>query len=322
MIAGCERAKQPVQPTDEITEVAIQLNWFPEVEHGGVYQALAETDYTRAGLKVDVRPGGRATPIAPELSMGRCQFAILNADDVVLYRAAGVPVVALLAAAQQHPRCILIRADAGVANFEDLAGRTLQCQAGRAYLKFLQARGVLDDVRLVPYSGSISAMLTDPTIAVQGYVNAEPLLAQQQGVDVTTLLVRELGWNPYSSVLVTTESMIADRPEVVRRFVAATAAGWTNYLKNPTLGNAAILRANPTGMTEEAVRYGAEVFNSLAKTEDDSPLGSMTRQRWQTLIEQLESLKLIDPGQVDAEDCYDGRYLEMELTTKHTNDTK
>ncbi len=307
-LVGCGRGPVP----DDSTNVVIQLNWFPEVEHGGVYQAAAEGLYAADGLSVDVRPGGRATPIAPELSMGRAQFAILNADDVVLYRAAGVPVVAVLAAAQNHPRCIMTRADAGVATFDDLAGMTLQCQAGRGYLEFLKARGLLDEVQLVPYSGSVASMLTDPKVAVQAYLNAEPLLARQQGVEVTTLMLSDLGWNPYSSVLVTTESMIANRPEVVRQFVQATAAGWQHYLTDPTTGNAAILKANPTGMTEEAVRYGAEIFKTLAVV-DDASLGSMRPERWETLVGQIETLKLIEPGQVDARACYTMEFLTTDL---------
>ena len=85
------------------TSVAVQLNWYPESEHGGVYQALADGTYADAGLEVEIRPGGRATPVAPELELGRVQFAFANADDVVVYRRQGMDIVAVLAAMQDNP---------------------------------------------------------------------------------------------------------------------------------------------------------------------------------------------------------------------------
>lgn len=122
------------------TTVLVQLNWYPEAEHGGVYQAAADGTYAEADLQVEIRPGGRATPVAPELALGRVHFAFANADDVVVYRREGMDIVAVLAAMQDSPRCILVREDSGVKSFEDLAGMTLQRQTGRPFLKFMRSR--------------------------------------------------------------------------------------------------------------------------------------------------------------------------------------
>ena len=116
------------------TTVLVQLNWYPEAEHGGVYQAAADGTYAEADLQVEIRPGGRATPVAPELELGRVHFAFANADDVVVYRREGMDIVAVLAAMQDSPRCILVREDSGAKSFEDLAGMTLQRQTGRPFL--------------------------------------------------------------------------------------------------------------------------------------------------------------------------------------------
>jgi len=76
-------------------------------------------------------------------------------------------------------------------------------------------------------------MVGDPKIAVQAYLVAEPLLARQQGLEVRTLMLSDLGWNPYSSVLVTTGTVIRESPEMVREFVAATQAGWIRLSRIP-----------------------------------------------------------------------------------------
>tara|TARA_R110002049_G_scaffold2750_4_gene21893 strand:+ start:34276 stop:35271 length:996 start_codon:yes stop_codon:yes gene_type:complete len=292
--------------------VAVQLNWYPESEHGGLYQALADGTFEQAELLVEIRPGGRATPVGPELQLERCGFAIANADDVVLFRGQDLDIVAVLAAMQNHPRCILVQEASGVETFEDLKGMTLQRQAGRGFVEFMRSRGLLDGVQEVPYHGSVASLVADPQVAIQGYSFAEPLLAEQQGVKVRTLMVSQLGFNPYSSVLITTGKLIRERPELVRRFVQATRKGWQNYIMDPEAGNTAILAANEHGMTQEALAFGADGLRSLA-IPDGLPIdqvGSMSLQRWRTLVDQLAELELVDADKVRAEDCFTTEFLQ------------
>ena len=304
-------APQPNVGAPAPPSVAVQLNWYPEAEHGGVYQAVADGTFEQAGIQVEVRPGGRATPVAPELAMARVQFAFANADDVVAYRREGSDVVAVLAAMQNSPRCVLVREDSGVESLESLAGMTLQRQAGRPFLEFMRSEGLLDQVQEVPYFGSVASLVSDPKIAIQAYSFAEPLLARQQGVAVKTLMLSDLGWNPYSSVLITTGELIKKDPELVRQFVQATRIGWRNYLRDPSLGNAAILDANKHGMTAEALEFGSQELRSLALPDglEIDSVGTMTLQRWETLVRQMDSLDPDAAGRVRPQDCFTTQFL-------------
>lgn len=294
-------------------KVAVQLNWYAEAEHGGVYQAKVDGTYDQAKLDVEIRPGGRATPIAAEVVLGRADFAITNADDVVLYRAAGSDIVALLAAMQDNPRCLLFNAKSEVKTWEDLKGMTLQRQEGQGFVEFLRAKGVLEGVQEVPYHGSVSSLVSDPKIAVQAYSFAEPFLAEEAGASVTTLMVSELGWNPYSSVLVTRGELIRKNPELVAEFVKATQKGWQNYISDPVEGNKAILAANQHGMTAGALEYGSKALVELARP-NDMPLGEvgkMSADRWKSLVDQMQEMKLIEPGTVKAEECFTDQFITI-----------
>lgn len=310
--SGCKTSPTDSKETgNNGTPVQVQLNWYPESEHGGLFQALAEGAYQAEGMAVTIQPGGRATPIGPELALGRSQFAIANADDVIIFRQQGINVVAVMAAMQNHPRCILARKDSGVDSFDDLAGKILQRQAGRAYVEFMRAKGILDGVKEVPYHGSIASLVADPNILIQAYSCAEPLLAQQQGVPVNTLMVSDLGFNPYSSVLVTTGKLIQEQPDLVQRFVNVTRAGWRNYLTDGQKGNQAILQVNQEGMTTEALQFGAAVMRDLAMPNGATleSVGTMTARRWEDLYRQLEQLNLVDQENVDVKDCYTLQFL-------------
>ena len=311
-VVACDRKAQPGSEVGGAigggVAVKVQLNWKAESEHGGLYQAKTDGTYDSAGLDVTIQPGGINAPIGPELQLKRCQFAMANADDVVLLRNEGVDIVAVLAAMQNHPRCLVVRKDSGVDSLESLAGKTLQ-HGPRPFIKFMSAKGLLDDVKLVPYQGSVSPLVADKDVIVQGYSFSEPLLAKEQGVDVQALMVSDIGFNPYSSVLVTTGELIRNNPEVVRKFVECTRKGWQAYLADPANANTAILSAN-NQMTADALNLGMPELRKLARP-DEMPLeqvGQMTSERWETLVSQLSELKLIDD--VKAEDCYTLEFLK------------
>ena len=69
-----------------LTAVTLQLNWFPEVEHGGFYAALVHGDYRAAGLDVKILPGGPETPVVQQVARRAATFGVVNADNVLFGR--------------------------------------------------------------------------------------------------------------------------------------------------------------------------------------------------------------------------------------------
>ncbi len=62
------------------------------------------------------------------------------------------------------------------------------------------------------------------------------------------------GYPPYGSTIVTTEKTIADKPDVVARFVKASLEGWRDYMKNPAPGNA-LIKADNSKMTDGQIEF-------------------------------------------------------------------
>jgi NitT/TauT family transport system substrate-binding protein len=293
------------------SSVTLILNWYPEAEHGGFYAAAEDGFFGVQGLEVTIQPGGRTVAAAGELLLDRVQYAVVNADDVALMRNEGADVVALMAPMQNHPRCLLVRQDAAIEGFNDLKGLTLLCETGRPFVEFMRQKGVLDGVQEAPYFGSVAPMAADAKTAVQGYIFSEPLLAKQQGIEVKTLMVSDLGFNPYASILITTGKRVREQPAEVKQMVQACIDGWKRYLEEPSKANARILKENDQGMTAEALAYGVEKLMPLCVPSgtDANQVGVMTSQRWDELVSQLVELKMVDASKVKASDCYDLKFL-------------
>lgn len=287
-----------------LDRVTLMLNWYPEAEHGGFFAAKVHGIFAKHGLDVDIRPGGENAPVAQELVTGRVQFAIGNADDVLLFRQQGADIVALLAPIQQTPRCIMVRADSGIDSLSKLKGLTLQANRGQAFLSFMEARGMLDGVQVVPYSGSVARFVADDKTAIQAYNFSEPQLAEEKGVPAKTLMLSEIGFNPYASCLIAYGPYVKEHRSIAQRMVDACREGWQKYLESPEETNAAILKLNPERMTSEALAYGAKQLKPLCKPEDSQQVGGMSLERWQTLVDQFTELKLVTPEKVKASETF------------------
>jgi len=310
ILSGCvEQAN--VQPTaDGRTSIKLALNWYPEVEHGGFIAAETLGLYDVEKLDVELVPGGPGAPqlVVTELAAERILFAVSDADNVVKARAAGLPIVALLAPLQNSPRCIMVHQAAGFKTLEDLADIELAISETRPFALWMKKKLPLKNVRLVPFGGSVGEFLLKPEFAQQAFVFSEPFTAKEQGGDPQTMMVSEIGFNPYASLLITTEKTIREQPKLVRSIVSASVAGWASYLADSTVTNAAIHGMNKD-MSPAALEYGAKAMAPLCEVNGDESLCAMTLERWQTLVRQIEEVEDIKPGSVKPEECFTTAFL-------------
>lgn len=311
LVMGCSSSDEGQSENgSQQTSVTLALNWYAEAEHGGYVLAAEDGLYSDAGLNVKIQQGGpgAAKVVIQELAAGRIEFAVSNADLVVLGRAEGVPLVAVAAALQQSPRCIMVHAASGISTLQQLRNVELAISDSRPFALWMKKKLALTNVTMVPYNGQVREFLLKPNFAQQAYVFSEPFQAKEAGGDPVSLMVSDIGFNPYGSLLVTTEKMIQERPDVVGAMVQASVKGWQSYLESPSSTNASIHRDNPE-MSLASLEYGAAAMKPLCIPEGDAALCGMTESRWQQLIDVIEEVEAIDPSSVVASECFDVQFL-------------
>ncbi|MEE2657846.1 MAG: ABC transporter substrate-binding protein [Candidatus Latescibacterota bacterium] len=295
---------------EEIGEIRLALNWFPEAEHGGYYGAAVHGEFESRSLNMKILGGGPDAPVIQRVAGGSVHFGITNADGVINARAAGAPVVALLAPYQVNPRCIMVHESSGIEHIDEIANLTLALSQRPAFSHYLRWKLEFPGVTFVPYHGSVAPFLRDSLYAQQGYVFSEPVIARRQGTQPRALLVSETGFNPYASVLVTTQEILRSQPKLVREVVVASLRGWERYLDTPEPINQYIHSLNPE-MDMEILSEGARQSVALVLSGDalESGLGTMTRSRWDNLLRQMEEAGIVAPGQVAPEACFTLEFL-------------
>ena len=310
IVVGCNQPASVQVQEDGTTKVRLALNWFVECEHGGFVAADVHGYFRDEALQMEIIPGSVGAPqqVIAELATGRILFAVSDADNVVKARSAGVPLVAVMTAMQNSPRCIMVHEASRIERLEDLADVELAISESRPFALWMKKKLPLTNVTMVPFSGSVGEFLLKKDFAQQGFVFSEPFVAREKGGDPRALMVSDLGFNPYASLLVTTEKTIAEQPQLVAAVVRACVRGWETYLTDPAKTNESIHTQN-SDMSLAALEYGAQQMAVLCRPDGTTDVGNMTLERWTTLVSQIEEIGEIEPGSVKPKECFSLQFL-------------
>jgi NitT/TauT family transport system substrate-binding protein len=294
-------------------KVVFVTNWYAEAEHGGFYQALAEGIYQRHGLDVTIRMGGPQVNAYQILLAGQADFvmgydiATLNAVEQ------GLPLVTVAATFQADPAAMIAHPD--VKELADLKTRTLLIgQASETtFWPWLKAKYAFTDAQKRPYSFSVQQFLVDKNIAQQGYATSEPYSIQKGGVNPKIFLLAANGYPPYAETIVTLAKTVKDKPDVIRRFIEATALGWKSYLANPAPGNALIKRDNRE-IEDDLLAFSVARMKDfgLVAGGDAAKQGilTMTDARWKQTFDFMAQAGLIRPN-VDYRKAYTLEFVQQ-----------
>jgi NitT/TauT family transport system substrate-binding protein len=274
--------------------VTFGTNWKAQAEHGGFYQAVADGTYERHGLQVTIRQGGPQVNHAQLLAAGRIDFNMGgNLFEQFNFVQSGVPMVTVAAIFQKEPQVLLAHPDAGVDGFEDLAGKTLfiSNDGRQTFWLWLQQAYGLKDEQVKPYTFNPAPFLADKNSAQQGYVTSEPFAIRREGgFEPKVLLMADAGYDTYSTTIETSWKLVEENPDLVQRFVAATAEGWYTYLYGDNGAANALIKADNPEMTDEQLAFSVEALKKHGIVDSGEALtggiGAMTKERWDSFFKK------------------------------------
>jgi len=303
-----------ITPSHAADRIKLTLNWVPEPEFGGIYAARDGGAFAKHGLDVEIAPGGAGTPTWQLATTGKVDYALASADEVIIARSQGADIVAIFATYQTCPHGIMTHASRGLRSLDDLfkSGGKLAVEPGLPYVNYLKNKYGFEKMQLVAYDGGIGNFLNDKSFAQQCFVTSEPLAAKKQGSDPQVFLVADAGYNPYTAVIITQRKRVQTQPDQVKSIAAALREGWRAYLDDPKSTNQTMGKLNPD-MDAATMLAAANAQKPLIETDETKKgeLGMMTIERWQTLVEQLVDLNVINKSKAPTPNsCFVGTTTE------------
>jgi len=270
-----------------LDKVVFQTDWRAQAEHGGYYQAVAAGIYARHGIACELRQGGPQMSPAQMLVAGRADLIMSNPFQALNYARDGLPFLCVAAIFQKDPTILMTHEEAGIEGFEAMRGRPIAISAaGRVtHWPFLRRRFGFDDGQIRPKAATLQPFMADRGSIYQGFVSSEPFSATRAGARPRVHLLADAGYEAYNTTVDVSARMVAERPDVVRRFVDATIEGWSAYMRGEDIAaaNALIRRANPE-MPEDLLAYGLRAMEErgIVRANEAATLGigAMTEERW------------------------------------------
>ncbi|MCX5780037.1 MAG: ABC transporter substrate-binding protein [Firmicutes bacterium] len=311
-LIGCsnQTSQKNAVPLQKIT---VMLDWFPNTNHSGLYVAKDQGYYAAEGLEVSIiQPAEGGNPQL--IAANKADFAISYQEEVTIARSQDIPVVALAAVIQHNTSGFASPINKNIKTPKDFEGKTYGgwgSPAEEAVLKVLMAKYGADfnkikmvNVGSADFFASMEKGI-DFAWIFEGWTGIE---AKTKGMDLNFIKLadEEKVFDYYTPVIITSEAKIAQDPELVKKFMRATAQGYNFAIDNPP-ETAAILMKSVPELNQNLVTASQSYLSKVYKA-DASRWGEMKPEVWTNYADFMFNNKLIEK-QIQTEKAFTNKFL-------------
>ncbi|MCK9909114.1 ABC transporter substrate-binding protein [Microbacteriaceae bacterium K1510] len=305
-------------------KVTVQLDYVVRGNHAMFFVAKKKGYFEKQGIDVTAIQRGTGSPNAMRLvGNGNADFGFGDLPTLAVARSQDVPVVALSAVNQHSPLGMLALASKHkLAKPQDLKGLNIGVQPSGSTYVFLKAflavnKMTMDDIKQStvnpPYENYLLLGRVD---TVPGYIDAEvPELEAKAGGPGSLSIMQgsDFGYEVYGSGLFTSEKMIAEKSDVVQRFVNAYTQAFADVIKSPQEAADIIAEMNPEYASKKDVlvkQIEADVNHTFFSPDTKANgIGWMTKDGWEKTTKiLLDQGAMKQPIKVEA--AFDDKYLK------------
>ncbi len=301
-LAGCGEKNEGANPSgSHLQNVSLMLDWFPNPDHVGIYQAMAEGDFKHVGLNVHIQtPSDPALPLKL-VAAGKIDAAISYEPELLLARDKGLPLVSVAALVQEPLTSIVSIGSKHITSPAQLKGKTVG-DAGIAYqhaylTTILSRAGVpASSVKEVNVGANlVPAMLSGRVDATLGaYWNVEAIQLARMHKHPNVIRMNQVGVPNYDElVLVVRASEINERIDLVRRLVQAMARGYQAARRDPQAAVQNLVKANPSLDSKFTLASVRATLPAFFPSNRNNPWGWMDPTQWNSYGQWMLSQHLI-----------------------------
>lgn len=325
-LAGCSapapeasesESSETVKDSQEAEEVTVILDYVANTNHTGMYVALDQGYYKEAGLNVNIiepTEGATATLIA----VGKGDFGISYQEDVTIALTAAdpLPIKAIAAIIQHNTSGFATYADKDIKSPKDFEGKTYAGWGGpgeEAVLKAVMAKDGADfsKLNMVISDGSGFEALKDKADVMWFFEAWDNVKCKMNDFPINYMEVRDLDQrlDYYTPVIIANNDTLNNRPDMVKKFMAATTKGYEYAIANPK-ESAAILQKYAPDYSLDMLTMSQE-YLSEKYMEDSEVWGKMKDEVWDHYTDFMVEYGVIEKA-IPAAECYTNEFLPQE----------
>ena len=300
--------------------VKLSLNFLPHGGHIGFFVAKEQGFYREAGMEVEILKGEGSADAVRRMASGVVDFAFADLGSLVVGRSRGLKVKALGVAADKDPSVMVSLKSTGIRTPKDLEGKSIGALKASALRDTWPPLAAVNNVDVnkvawvdMPSSAYIASLLAKKVDAIATYVSSVPsyeIQARTIGQEVSIMFYADFGVDTYGAGIITSEQMLKERPDLVRRFVQASMRGYAWAVENPEGAVRAFLKAHPEASLER-VRAEERIQADLLITPYAARegVGHYDEQKVLRTRDLMLKPRNIDPATIPLKDIYTNEFL-------------
>ena len=300
------------EPAFALDKVKFGTNWLAGPEAGGFFQAVADGTYAKYGLDVTIIPGGPQANGGLLLLFGKLEF-FMGGDMIGNFLSVEgmLPLIAVAADFQKSPQIFMSHPGVGLDRWEDLPkAKPVYVGAGaiQTFYAWLRIAYGFKEENIRPYNFNSAPFIVNKQSIQQGYITAEPYEIEKQGhFKPNVFLLSDYGYTTYATLIVTRSEIVEKTPDLVQRFVDASAIGWYHYLYGDNSKANALIKTDNPDINDDQIAFSIDEMKRYGVVDSGDALnlgiGAMTDAHWKDFFD-----KMATAGVVDARDDYKKAY--------------
>lgn len=309
VVVACAGGAPP--PDAELQPLTFMAGFSPQANlpFVGAYVAQELGYFAEEGLDVTIEHSAGGGEHLQLLAAGQVHVTTQDAAVLLQRRAdPGLPLVSVALIGQKGQQGYVALADSGIDTPADWVGHSVGYKGTPPpdVFAILDAVGVgVDEVDLINV-GFDPRVLTEGKIDVYPvFLSNEPNVLRGWGFEVNVWDVADFGVPTLGLTYTVTEAMVAERPELIRAFLAAAIRGIEFARENPAEAIEIVMRFVGEDGDADHQRFilDTELAASVNEVTDVHGTGWQTREQWQALLDMLVRYQAID-SEVDVEAAF------------------
>jgi NitT/TauT family transport system substrate-binding protein len=293
-------------------DVSLRLNWYLGGLHVPFYYGKELGLYEQEGINLTINEGRGSGNTTQVIAAGSDTFGLADSSSLISLAAKGAEIQSVMSLLNSTGFAVVSLAETGIRTPKDLEGKSVAVSPGDPLAQLLEAVAKANDVDIstinfvqVDPAAKVVSVLEKRVDALLGGADDQYFLIKYQGQEPHALRYSEHGANIVGMTVLTQTDLIENNPDLVERFVRASAASWKAAMENPEAAVEAALKIKPDLNQQSTLDQMKVDFELLHSTGSPDRVGFGSEADWAQTIDLLKT--------------YRGLETDADWTTFHTN---
>jgi len=267
----------------ELTPVSLQLKWSHQFQFAGYYAAKKLGYYKEEGLDVELHDFFHTDTVVNKVVSGKADFGI--GDSTILAEFVnGQPIVALSAIAQENPLALFVKKSSRITKPSGLIGKKVmfdKAGMGGAAIQAMLSKQNIGPSKYthIEHSYNYKGLIDGTVDAISGYLSDSTYFYKSHNLPINIIKPQSYGVDFYGDILFTSQKMLKQDPETVKKFRRASLKGWEYAVSHSDeVINLILSKYNKT-LTKDELNFEAQEIIKLMGYPVIE-IGHMHQQRW------------------------------------------